>query len=497
MSKLSLMVFNPQMELMAKIGNKGVCVGMIEAIQTESIEPKDYIELSVLENSSNSDLFTVGNYTGYIDDHGILNMYIIQTLEERNAMTKHIVCEGMYIELCYELGVERNFASATIKDILKELLKDSTWEIGDVELEERHEFTITVTDKLSLLRRLSRLFECDLYFTYAIENNKIIKRVNITKSRGKNTGKRFEYGKDIKEIIRTVDLSEVRTAIVGTGKSYKDDHGNNKRTTFIDVEWSIANGDPLDKPKGLNYIEDPIAKARFGLDGGKKNRVGFYDNGEIHEPEYLLSKTCQELLQNNEPKITYEVNVLDLYRILGYEHERVNVGDEVVIIDNEFRIPLRVHAQVIEIKKDLLNPSNTLITLGNFKDNFTDDFDRLKQLENKLDENQGIWDDKLDGGNKTHFCEFGTLPYTGSTDMVFAYNFSQVYIDMPIIQASIQLRDEDINTVSHENISTSVQPITNPNGHYIGGRVKVHRSEATQREFFITIQAMCSSPTSL
>lgn len=497
MKRTSLLVFNSQMEVVSKVENKGTHMPITEAIQTTSIEPKDIIELSVLEKSSKSDFFIVGNYIGYIDN-GELNIYIIQNIEEINAVNKNVICEGAYVELCYELGNMKNFANASITEILTEMLKDSSWTIGNVEMEERHEFTISLTDKLSVLRRLANLFQCDLYFTYEIkEDGSIAKKINMTKSRGKNTGKRFEYGKDIVEITRNVDLSEVRTAMVGIGKSYKDSFENEKRTNFVDVEWSIANGNVLDKPKGQAYIEDPTAKALFGLDGGKRNRMGFYENGEIHDVDYLIAKTCQELLSNNKPKITYEMNVLDLYRILGYEHEMVSIGDQVIIIDTEFKIPLRVEAEVIEIKKDLLDPSSTMITLGNFKDNFTDDFDRLKQLEEKLDENQGIWDDKLDGGSKVHFCEFGTLTYNGTSDAVLTYNFSQVYVDLPSIQASIQLKDENVDSAIRETTVTSVQPITNPSGHYIGGKVKVHRGESTQRTFFITIQAMCSSPVNI
>lgn len=482
------------MQMIAYIENKGNKPSILEAIQTETIDPKDYIELSVMEDSFHSDCFDVGNYVGYVDEFGCFYLYIIQTIEECSAKSKNIICESIFIELSYELCEEKHFSNRTGKEIITYLLKDSTWVVGDVDDIERHDFTANLTDKLTMLNSLANVFKCDLYFTYTMENGELVKKVNMKKSRGEFTGKRFEYGKDIKEIIRTVDLSDVRTAMVGIGKNYKNEFGKETRTSFTDTEWSVENGNPLNKPLGLNYIEDPIAKELYGLNGGKQNRMGFYENGEAHDPEYLLAKTYQSLLQKCTPKITYEANVVDLYRIFGHEHERVCIGDEVVIIDKEFKRPLIVQAKVIEIRKNLLNPSDTTIILGNYKGNFTDDFDRLKQLEEKLDENSGIWDDKLDGGDKAHYCEFGTLVYSGTYDKTLTYNFSQVYVDLPVIHAFIQLKGEDIDSTEDEGVTTSVQPIMNATGQYIGGKVRVHRKVNTQREFVVTIQAMCSTP---
>lgn len=497
MQSTSLHIYNSAFELVGIIQNKLGGLEILQAFQTETIEPKDYIEVSVLENGTHSELLSVGNYIAIKNDNGKCNIYLISQVEEDNAKYKHLVCENFFVELSQEISQRVKFYNATVKEVLLSILSGSTWVMGEVDNEIRHDFSCDITDKLKAIKTLASKYDCDLYFESYFSKGKLIKTVNIVKKRGTFTGKRFEYGKDIKNIIRTVDMSEVKTAIIGFGASFTDEHGVEGRVTFSEVEWKKGDTYPLDKPKGQIYIENPEVKKLFGLNGGKENRVGIYENGEVTDAEMLLLESYHKLIENSVPKISYEISILDLYSLLGYEHERVSLGDEVLIIDKEFKTPLKVKARVVEIKRNLLNPSESSIILGNFREVLTDD-DRVSGLENIINKNQGIWNNKLDAIDMNHYCEFGTLIYEGAESKVLDFKFSQLYKELPVIQVQAQHLEESFEDLDDEIITFDFIPTVNPfNGFYLGGRIRVKRSKLLTKKFNISVQAMCSTPVEL
>lgn len=222
--------------------------------------------------------------------------------------------------------------------------------------------------------------------------------MDLPARRGTDTGKRFEYTKDLLSIKRTVDASNIKTALYGRGKGEQTEAGGyTRRLTFADVVWNGSGLDPVDKPLGQQWVGDPEALEKFGRidpDTGKKmHRFGVFEDGEETDPEALLEKTWNALQGTNTPRITYEMNVLDLEQFTGLSHEKVRLGDTVFVIDKEFKPALRVEARVIEIKRDLVSPENTEIILGNFLPLFTDLASRLKNIESMVDGRTGVWDE--------------------------------------------------------------------------------------------------------
>src|SRR5690625_5680278 len=74
----------------------------------------------------------------------------------------------------------------------------------------------------------------------------------------------WEIDKDIIEITRLTQ-SYPKTALYGRGASLETEGGGFSRLlTFEDVEWSVANGDPVDKPKGQKWVGDMDALQHYG-----------------------------------------------------------------------------------------------------------------------------------------------------------------------------------------------------------------------------------------
>lgn len=95
--------------------------------------------------------------------------------------------------------------------------------------------------------------------------------INLVKAQGDQTGipRRFEYGHDLKGIVRTVDASHVKTRLYGYGKGLPtlDEEGNEtggygRRIDFKDIN----NGKP--------YVEDQQATALWGVPGPAVSTLG-------------------------------------------------------------------------------------------------------------------------------------------------------------------------------------------------------------------------------
>ena len=175
-----------------------------------------------------------------------------------------------------------------------------------------------------------------------------------------------------------------------------DSEGYGRRITFADVEWSVANGDPADKPLGQEWIGDPDALQVWGHlnpDGSKRHRMGVYVNEEQDDPEKLLRETWEQLEQLKQPLVTYELDVIDLEQVSAdeYKHEAIRLGDTVYVIDRHFATKFEVGVRVVKIERDLIAPENTRITLGQPQGNLSDLVRRIEeQVRNKLGQGDPI-----------------------------------------------------------------------------------------------------------
>ena len=190
-------------------------------------------------------------------------------------------------------------------------------------------------------------------------NGTIARKLDIVSTAGAWNGIRLSVNKNMLDPSVTYDDSEVVTAMYGFGGiDPEDDSDDKKEITFADVEWAKTDSHPA-KPKGQTYLEDKTATSLYGRNG--KARFGYYQNNEILDPNVLLQKTWASLKTQNKPKISIEGTVADLYR-LGYADQPIRLHDiaqvEVLPVGFKERI------QIIRMTTDLLDPSETTVTIG-------------------------------------------------------------------------------------------------------------------------------------
>src|SRR5699024_5029175 len=200
--------------------------------------------------------------------------------------------------------------------------------------------------------------------------------------------KRITYTKDLESITKTIQRDDVVTALYGYGKGeeIEDEEGDPTGGFGRRIDFSEVNN-------GKSYVENNEAKEVWGRnDNGKKVHVfGKVEFDDCEDKKELLELTKEELDKLSKPLITYEAKIIDL-KAFGFEHEGVEIGDTVLAIDKEFTPDLRVKARVIKIVRDLLEPENNEITLGNFIPTIADSWKIQEDFINNFRGKEGVWD---------------------------------------------------------------------------------------------------------
>ncbi|WP_371069144.1 phage tail spike protein [Sediminibacillus sp. JSM 1682029] len=381
-------VFSPDDKLLTVLAPE---TGLISAPFREKINqlPDKPFSFTVEADTAEAQHVKNENQVVFRDKDGDLRLYVIKELDdidnEEGPMTTAI-CEPAFMELKEHLVLDRRFVDKEAQEALNAALEGTRWE-GIVEvslgLQTTNFYHITSVDGVwEIIHTWGGEFKDVVEFS----GNKITRRlIKIVQRLGTDNGHRWEIDHNIKEIQRTV-LSYPKTAMYGWGASLQTEGGGNTRyIDFADVEWSVANGDPVDKPLGQKWVGDPEALEQYGrlYDGRLLHREGEYSNQNIDDPEELLKAAWQSIQDNKKPQINYGLTVHLYEQLAGYEHEKVSLGDTSRAIDRRFSRPIEIQARVIYLEYDLLDIEGTAdVEIGDFLD-FDDD--RLDEIEKDIE----------------------------------------------------------------------------------------------------------------
>lgn len=269
--------------------------------------------------------------------------------------------------------IEDKRPGGNASDVLREILKGTGYQLGNVD-------GLTINGNMSFyyisvrkaLVKLIESYACEFKIRYTFVENKIIGRyIDLNQRFGRKTGHQFEYGSNILNITYEESSDEVVTALIGRGKGEQstDESGEatggyGRRIQFKDIVWSVAKGDPVDKPAGQNYVANETARNIYGLhqNGEIKHRFGVYTNEDIEDPVELLKATYKELQRLSVPIVTFKANLLDLANAIEQD---IWIGDSVGIVRDQIGIAFeaRIHKLII----DKLDDNRSVVELGDYQ----------------------------------------------------------------------------------------------------------------------------------
>lgn len=337
-----------------------------------------------------------GDRIVFKDATGTVREYIVSDLEQ--AQTDYLMFTYHLVNSVTELSLyfieDRRVRSGNALTAITRALEGTRWSVGDVEASS--ELDISFYHQSAYDSLLDICNDYGLEYETVIELNTtgdaiISRTINLTSHIGSTTVRRFDFGRNLSGLTRTIDSSDVITRLYpyGNGVATEDEEGEetggySRKITIEDVN------------DGIPYIEDEEATQLWGVPGpdGEILPAMGTEDFDTDDPQELLEMAQAALPSLTEPTITYEATVA----VLGIESQSrlaVGVGDDVVVVDTAYPSPIRLSGRVLEIQDDLLDPlgDGTTITLGNLDESFTSSMNTVSSQVSSMVSSSSAWDD--------------------------------------------------------------------------------------------------------
>ncbi|WP_257148163.1 phage tail spike protein [Bacillus thuringiensis] len=321
-------------------------------------------------------------------DRKLVMFTIIRTREERRdgkyvrtVFAENAAVDDLYNHICD--GEE--LRAVSVRNAATKILEGTGWQVGIVDDAGLQNVNLNeYPTALAALHMIRDQYGLELEFTVSFIGTKVRDRyVHLVKKRGSVTGKRFTYGKDLTGITREVDRSDLATAIIPIGKA--DENG--KRLT-IEAFQNIH--EEYVSPKGQKWVGDERAMQLYGKDG--KHLFKRLDLSGVDNEYELMKRAVEELRRVKQPRVTYEISCLLLEALSGYEHEKVRLGDTILVKDTMFDPVLAVKARVIAIYRSYTNPSKDYVVLGEFVPLVIDKNKQIQAIQDTINQNMTKWE---------------------------------------------------------------------------------------------------------
>ncbi|EHG8322636.1 hypothetical protein J5428_002909 [Listeria monocytogenes] len=317
-------------------------------------------EFSVSVDDESSKYLTCGNYVMLqdLDDDTIL-FKIIEVQDIRDDKSprpqKRIVCENVFIfDLNNVIVPDRVLTDTNIGPVLTYILGGSGWIPQDTEnvgAVATLELTGYVTAQ-EALHQACAAFDCEVKFYVKTYQGRIVGYYcKVAKEFGENEGVRVESGVGIKGITRKALFTNIKTALIPLGATQADG---------TQLTISTING-------GLNYISNDEANKQYNP-SGTGYLMAKMVNENITNATALKQWGTLELRKLSSPSYQYEVSILMLEQVYGFEAHRVRKGSYVRIIDLEMNPSVTVQARVIELNICYSDMSKSTCVVGDFID---------------------------------------------------------------------------------------------------------------------------------
>ena len=225
-----------------------------------------------------------------------------------------------------------------------------------------------------------------------IVNNKVVRKVNILSSIGADLGKTLYDDRDLTDINIKDPSRTIYTAAFGYGKMLDiNDTGESQPTTFKDIVWTVAGGDPVDKPLGQEWVALPDEyKQKFGyydINNVLQHSMGSYKEEGVEVPSELLRRTYDFLIDNVSDKTEYSISAIDLFALTN-ESIELNLGDMIGIEVKQlnykhFRLKtMRYKESLIDSSENDFELNNTTSTIA---DVLVDNDSQISDLKDRVD----------------------------------------------------------------------------------------------------------------
>ena len=344
--------------------------------------------------------------------------------------------------------------SMTVSAALEHLLEasGSGWTVGDVITTDakttRHYYKSLWEAVVSLMDS----YGCRMAPYFLINDQGAItnRKIDILSTEPVYRGRLFESEDEASGVVVTI-FGNPKTALYGRGKGVESgttesgDTTYGPRLTFKDVVWSVANGDPCNKPLGQEWVGDEAAKIPFGRHGEHRYGVAIFEDET--DPEALLQKTWDYLQTIKFPSVSASATIYDLEMVKGYSWAAVRLNDLILIRPKLYQSD--VSATITKIDRDYINPANTKLEIASTTQQkvsasslysaTTKKLDAVAQLEDRVITRDSVIDTMV-----TKIMSSGTTMYTDPTSGAFVFESVDGTSAMMLTGGGWMIADEKI-----------------------------------------------------
>lgn len=431
------------------------------------------------------------------DDETSYLMFKIITEKVTDEQVTYTCIENAYDELASYTYIKDKRPTAIASAMLQMVLDGTRWSVGTCPEVSPKFCSFYYISVLEAIQKIVNLWDFEVQFQVKIDGitNEIKQRnINLYTKLGKRTNKRFEYGSNLLSVTQANDNTGLYTALVGRGKGVQvsngdtdtDPDGYGRRITFADVVWSTQNGNPLNKPKGQEYLEDPSATAAYGFPDGHP-RIGFVVFQDCEDPNELIQLTYNKLQEVNHPQVQFSASIADVGSL--------NLGDTIAIIRHD--IGIEYYTRVFKVVHDLLDSSNNTVELGDNIAGSNSITQQISNIQNNQSNVQNAIDTIVMGGSDGNKLFFGTeFPANGTDGDVFYKTLENGGTEMYIYKDGgwqLIVSTEELDAVQKkvdEQTAQIQQAVDNANGAVSKADDAVSKVESVKSDLQSTVQEL-------
>lgn len=341
------------------------------ALQTYALTTDNYVSdrLTVEMKALNDDEFEKVEYMAIqsMENTHLFHYFYIAQKKTVGDITTFTGVQSGIEELRKTPVFDKRPKNTPAKPVINELLQGTNWQARYIAETTNHSTNFYYTSVFDALKKICKVWGLEMQFFVEMNSNGLGARyIDFKKKIGEAVGKRVVYGHNALEILKEVERTNIYTALVGRGKgeqvssaeeSGKEADGYGRKITFENVVWSKAKGNPLDKPLGQRYLEDPEMTRRYGIknaDGSMRAKIGFVDFNEEENPDELIKLTYQTLINASRPQLALKTSSVYL--------KGVKIGDTIRVVRHDKK--LDYDTRIFEITFNRLNDQSSDIKLG-------------------------------------------------------------------------------------------------------------------------------------
>lgn len=431
------------------------------------------------------------------DDETSYLMFKIVTEKVTDEKVTYTCIENAYDELASYTYIKDKRPTAIASAMLQMVLDGTRWSVGACPEVSPKFCSFYYISVLEAIQKIVNLWGFEVQFQVKIDGitNEIKQRnINLYAKLGKRTNKRFEYGSNLLSVTQANDSTGLYTALVGRGKGVQvssgdtdtDPDGYGRRITFADVVWSTQSGNPLNKPKGQEYLEDPNATAAYGFPDGHP-RIGFVTFQDCEDPNELIQLTYDKLQEVNHPQVQFSANIADVGSL--------NLGDTIAIIRHD--IGIEYYTRVFKVVHDLLDSSNNTVELGDNIAGSNSITQQISNIQNNQSNVQNAIDTIVMNGSDGNKLFFGTdFPPNGTDGDIFYKTLENGGTEMYIYKDGgwqLVVSTEELDTVQKkvdEQTAQIQQAVDSANSAVSKADEAVSKVEITKNDLQSTVQEL-------